>query len=163
MSSLQRHHGGWIITGTVVAALLLTMLPLPGWMERFRPEWVALVLIYWCLALPDRVGVGIAWLVGILLDVTRGAILGQNALALALVALLVVHLHQRIRVYPLWQQALTVMMLVAISQVLGLWVRGAVGQSPETWGYWIPSLTSALLWPWVFLVLRDLRRRFQVH
>jgi len=161
--SLQRHNGGWIIVATFVIALLLTMLPLPGWMERLRPEWVTMVLIYWCLALPNRVGVGIAWITGILLDVTRGAILGQNALALALVALVVIHLHQRIRVYPLWQQALTVLMLVAFSQMLGLWVRGAVGQSPESWAYWLPSLASMLLWPWVFLVLRDVRRRFQVH
>lgn len=161
--SLQKHHGGEIIVATFVAALLLTMLPLPGWAERLRPEWVTMVLIYWCLAVPNRVGVGVGWVVGIFLDVARGAVLGQNALALSLVALLAVHLHQRIRVYPLWQQALTVLMLVAFSQMLALWVRGVMGQSPESWGYWLPSLASMLLWPWVFLVLRDVRRRFQVH
>jgi rod shape-determining protein MreD len=161
--TLQRHAGGWIITATFVGALLLTMLPLPESMERLRPEWVTMVLIYWCLALPTRIGVGVGFSVGLILDVARGAILGQNALALTIVALLIVQLHQRVRVYPRWQQALTVLMLVALSQMLGLWVRGAVGQPPETWSYWLPSFTSMLIWPLVFQPLRDLRRHYQVR
>lgn len=163
MANLVRHNGGSVIVASFAAAMILIMLPLPTWAEPLRPEWVTMVLIYWCLALPNRVGVGVGWIIGFLLDVIRGAILGQHALALALVALLAVHLHQRIRVYPIWQQALTVLMLVAFSQMLVLWVKGVIGQPPESWAYWLPSVASMLLWPWVFLVLRDLRRRFQVH
>lgn len=161
--SLVRHRGGWIITSTFVVALMLTMLPLPDWAALFRPEWVALVLIYWCLALPDRIGIGIGWTLGLLLDVIKGALLGQHALALALVAYLTIHLHQRIRVFPLWQQALFVLLMVALNQMLVLWVKGIIGQPPGSWLYWLPSLTSMLLWPWVFLILRDLRRTFQVR
>ncbi len=161
--SLARHHGGATIAFTFIAALMLTMLPLPDWAALFRPEWVALVLIYWCLALPDRVGVGIGWSTGLLLDVIKGALLGQHALALALVAYLTLHLHQRIRVFPLWQQSLFVMLMVALNQMLVLWINGVIGQSPNSWLYWLPSLTSMLLWPWVFLILRDLRRQFRVR
>lgn len=161
--TLARHHGGWIIWTSFIAALMLTMLPLPRWADLFRPEWVALVLIYWCLALPERVGVGIGWGMGILVDVVKGTLLGQNALALAVVAYLTLRLHQRIRVYPLWQQALFVLVLVALDQMLVLWVKGIIGRPPGTWLYWLPSFTSMLLWPWVFLILRDMRRQFQVR
>jgi len=161
--TLMRHHGGWIIALTFVIALMLTMLPLPDWAHVFRPEWVAMVLIYWVLALPERIGVGVGWVMGLLLDVVKGTLLGQHALALALVAYLTHHLHQRIRVFPLWQQALFVLMLVALDQMIVLWIKGIIGQSPETWLYWLPSLTSMLLWPWVFLILRDMRRKFQVR
>lgn len=161
--SLVRHRGGWIIVGTFILALMLTMLPLPEWAELFRPEWVAMVLIYWCMALPERIGVGIGWTLGLLLDVVKGTLLGQNALALALVAYLTLRLHQRVRIFPLWQQALFVLILVALDQMLVLWVKGVIGQPPGSWLYWLPSLTSTLLWPWVFLILRDLRRQFQVR
>ncbi len=161
--TLIRHHGGWVIVGTFILALMLTMLPLPEWAELFRPEWVAMVLIYWCMALPERIGVGIGWTLGLLLDVVKGTLLGQNALALALVAYLTLRLHQRVRVFPLWQQALFVLILVALDQMLVLWVKGVIGQPPGSWLYWLPSFTSTLLWPWVFLILRDLRRQFQVR
>jgi rod shape-determining protein MreD len=160
--SLGRHRGGWVIVLSFIIALLLTLLPLPDWAGTYRPEWVLMVLIYWCLALPDRVGVGVGWLLGLLLDVIKGALLGQHALALALVAYLTLRLHQRIRVFPLWQQSLFLLLMVALSQMVALWVKGITGESPNNLSYWWPSLTSMLLWPWIFLILRDLRRKFLV-
>jgi rod shape-determining protein MreD len=160
--TLAYHQNGWAIVTSFVVALMLTMLPLPDWAEPARPEWVAMVLIYWCMALPARVGIGVGWLMGLLVDVTRGALLGQHALALALVAYITLSLHQRLRVYPLWQQSLVVLMLVALEQLLVLWIKGVIGQSPGSWAYWLPSLTSMLLWPWMFLILRDVRRHFRV-
>lgn len=160
--SLARRQNGWAILATFVVAVMLTLLPLPEWAERFRPEWVAMVLIYWCMALPERVNIGIGWLAGLFLDVARGALLGQHALALTLVAYLTVRLHRRLRVFPLWQQSLAVLMLVACAQLLVLWVKGIIGQSPGDWSYWLPAFTSMLLWPWMFLILRDLRRHFRV-
>lgn len=157
------HHGGWIIIASFIIALMLTMMPLPDWAELFRPEWVTLVLIYWCMALPERIGVGIAWIVGLFLDVLHGAVIGQYAMALVVVALLTLKFHQRIRLYPIWQQALLVMIFVLLQQLLVLWVKGIIGQSPGTWLYWLPSLTSMLFWPWIFLLLRDLRRHFSVR
>lgn len=161
--TLLRHQGGWVIVLSFVTALLLTLLPLPDWAVHFRPEWLIMTLIYWCLAVPERVGVGIGWLLGLLLDVIKGALLGQHALTLALVAYLTIRLHQRLRVFPIWQQALFVLLMVALHQMLVLWVKGIMGQSPGNWLYWLPSLSSMLLWPWIFLILRDLRRKFQVR
>ena len=121
-----------------------------------------MVLIYWCLALPQRVGVGVGWSVGLILDVLRGALLGQHALGYAVMAYLALKLHRRIRVFPLWQQALTIMVFIALHQLLVLWVLGMIGQSQGTLSYWLPTLSSALLWPWIFEGLRGVRRRFHV-
>lgn len=145
-----------------VAALLFSMVVMPGWAAPFRPEWTVLVLIYWCLALPHRVNVGYGWLVGLCVDVLSGALLGQHALGFAVIAYLVVKLHQRLRVFPIWQQALSVMVFVALEQLLVLWVQGMIGMARESWTYWLPSIVSGLLWPWTFLLLRRLRRRFRV-
>lgn len=156
------HRGGWVIALSFTAALMLTMLPLPDWAAYLRPEWATMVLIYWCMALPERVGVGIGWIVGLFLDVIHGAVLGQYALALALIAYFTLNLHQRMRIYPLLQQSLIVLVLVLMQQLLITWIKGFLGQSPDSLAYWLPSLTSMLLWAWVFIVLRDLRRHFRV-
>ncbi len=160
--ALTRHHGGWAIVATLVAALMLVIAPMPAWAAPWRPEWATLVLIYWCLAAPQRVGVGVGWMLGLILDVLRGALLGQHALALAVIAYLVAQLHRRIRVFPLWQQALGVLVFIALQQLLVLWVQGIIGQPRGGWSYWLPTLASALLWPWLFLVLRAVRRHFRV-
>ncbi|MBZ0070269.1 MAG: rod shape-determining protein MreD [Thiohalobacteraceae bacterium] len=162
MSTLIRHHGGAIIIFTFVVALILTVVPLPNELRMLRPDWVLLVLIYWCMALPQRVGVGIGWLLGLFTDALTGTLLGQHALAYSLVAFLTLKLHQRLRLYPLWQQALSMLVLLALGQLLILWVNGIVGRPIHSWLYWMPSLIGALLWPVVFLLLRGLRRTFRV-
>lgn len=156
------HHGGWVIFTSFVAALLLTMLPLPEWAQTFRPEWITLVLIYWCMALPNRVSIGWAWVAGLMLDVTLGNLLGLHALTMSIVAFLTIKLYQRIRVYPLGQQALAILILVAMSQLLILWILGIIGTTPDSWTYWLPSISSAIIWPWVFVVMRGARRHFRV-
>lgn len=160
--SLGQHRGGGVIALSFVFALALHLVALPEWAEPLRPDWLALVLIYWGMALPERVGVGVGWLTGLLLDVASGALLGQNALALAIVAYLVLHLHQRLRVFPLWQQSLSLLLLVALHLLLVLWIRGIIGLSIETWTYWLPALTSLIAWPLVAAALRHLRRAYQV-
>lgn len=159
---LATSHRGWVIAVSFAVALILLIMPLPGWIVYLRPEWPALALIYWCLALPQRVSVGIGWLLGLVVDVVRGALLGQYALGYALIAFLAVKLHRRIRVFPPWQQALTVMVFIALEQVLVLWVLGIIGQPRDTLSYWLPTVTSAALWPWIFSLLRGVRRRFRV-
>jgi rod shape-determining protein MreD len=152
----------WVIAVSLILALFLTVLPIPDWAEDFRPQWVALTLIYWTLALPTRVGVFWAWTMGLVLDVTSGTVLGQHALSLSVVAWLTVELHQRIRVFPMVQQAVSIWILLLVERLLSMWVIGATGQPTPTLIYWMPTFVGMLLWPWVFIVLRDLRRRFLV-
>lgn len=155
-------QGGGAILASFLVAFMLTLLPLPEWARPFRPEWTALVLIYWCLALPHRVGIGTAWMMGLLLDTMTGTLLGQHALALSMVAYLTLLLHQRIRVFPVRQQAFTVLVLLLLYQLLLLWVMGITAHPPTTWTYWGASLIGTLLWPWVFILLREVRRRYRV-
>lgn len=158
----QGRSGGGVIVTSLLAALALTILPLPDWLAMVRPEWAALVLIYWCMALPGRVGVGVAWIVGLLLDVLRGGLLGQHALSLALVAYITLQLYQRIRVFPLWQQAVSVFILILLHLLLQLWIKGISGNPPPALIFLLPALSSMLLWPLMFLGLRRLRRRFRI-
>jgi len=145
-----------------MAALILTAMPLPEWLRPFRPDWVAMVLIYWCLVLPSRINVGIGWLMGLLVDVLTASLLGQHAMALAVVAFITVNIHLQIRVYPIWQQALSVFVLIALSQLLVIWVKGMIGAAPQTWLYWSSSMVSAFVWPALFILLRNMRHQFRV-
>src|SRR3569623_1665920 len=100
--ALMRHHGGGIIVTSFVIAFMLTIVPLPSWLSPLRPEWVAMVLIYWCIALPQRVSVGYGWLDGLFVDVLRGALLCQHALGIEVIAFLAVKLVCCFLVFRLW-------------------------------------------------------------
>lgn len=158
-----RHRGGWVILMSFLIALILTILPLPVWGEFARPEWVALVLVYWCMALPERVGVIAGWLAGLLQDALTGTLLGAHALAFALVAFLALKLHRRIRVLPPWQQAMLVLILLLVVRLVLLWIHGLTGGAETDLRYWLPALTGTLIWPVVFLLLRETRRRYRVQ
>ncbi len=158
----RRHHGGWAITATFVAALMLTALPMPTWAALWRPAWVALVLIYWCMAVPARTGVLVGWGLGLLLDVLTGTLLGQHALGLSVVAYIAHKSHRRVRVLPIWQQGSSVFGLVFLYQVLVLWINGIQGVPVQASAFWASPLLSMVLWPWIFVVLRDIRRKYEV-
>lgn len=160
--SENKNQGTPVIIFSFIAALFLTIMPLPEILQAFRPAWVPMVLIYWVMALPTRLGVGVGWLVGLLLDVATGTLLGQNAMALSLLAFLTLQLHQRLRVYPIGQQAMSILMLIALYQMLVVWVRGIIGFPPETWLYWMQSFSSMLAWPLLFIALRGVRRQYRV-
>ncbi len=154
---------GWVVIAvTFIVALMLTALPLPDWAAAWRPAWVALVLVYWCMAVPEKIGVMAGWCVGMLLDVLTGTLLGQHALALSVTAFAAHKLHRRVRVLPIWQQAISVFGLMLFYQILVLWVSGIQGQPVPLLGYWTSPLVSMALWPWVYIILRDLRRRYKV-
>lgn len=160
--TLARHHGGGVIVFTFLVALVLTIIPMPETARYLRPDWVGLVLIYWCLALPDRVGVSTGWLLGLLLDLLTGTVLGQHALSLTVVAWLALRFHQRVRLFPVWQQAFIVLVLLVLHQLLALWISRIIGRPAVPWYFWMPSIISMLLWPPVYATLRALRLTFRV-
>ena len=148
---------------TTIAAFMLAIMPLPEWAAEFRPDWVTLVLIYWAMAYPSKIGVTIAWFAGLLLDVSYGTLMGQHAIGMVLV-IYVIHIqHQRLRVASLLQQAIVIFVLLFVKQLLALWVDGMLGRAPDSWLYFMPTITSTLLWPWTYLILRDLHRKFSVN
>ena len=152
-----------IVGCTFVAALILSVVPMPAPFDAGRPMWLAMVVAYWVMALPHRVGLLTAWVAGLATDVLFGELFGQNALVLVMVAWLVLLLYQRIRRFPLWQQSLVMLPVLGIAQMVSLWLSSLVGNRPPTLLYLLPALISTVLWPWMFTVLRLIRRRFHVH
>jgi len=148
-----------VIYLSLLVALILMILPLPDGVQIYRPNWVALTLIYWSMALPKRVGLWFAFFTGIILDTSQGTLLGQHTLALLVVIFLNLNFYQRIRVLVLAQQAVYVFLLLLINQVLVAWVEGILGRPTPLLAYFGAPFVGMLIWPWVFVVLRDIRRK----
>ncbi|MEH6493729.1 rod shape-determining protein MreD [Halopseudomonas sp.] len=151
-----------VIIFTLVVALLLSVMPMPEPFNLGRPMWLALVLAYWVMALPHRVGLLTAWLAGLATDVLFGQLFGQHALVMALVVWQLLLLHQRIRRFPLWQQSLVMLPVFGIAQMVLLWINSLSGNRPPTLLFLLPALVSAILWPWVYTLLQGVKRRFHV-
>lgn len=152
-----------VIVSSFVVAYLLTSLPMAGWAAPWRPPWVALVLLYWCFAAPERVGVLVGWGCGLVLDALVGALLGQHALALGVVAWLARRSYRRVRLIPLWQQGLSVFGLMVVHQIIVSWVTGLQGLAVEALTLVSVPVAAAVVWPWIFLLLRLVRQRYQVE
>lgn len=161
MSSFSK-QGGKMITLTIIIALLLSQLPLPSFIAPFQPEWVILVLIYWAMALPERVGVGLAWFIGLLVDVLRDTLLGQYALAFALTIFIVLRIYQRIRNFPLRQQMISIFILMLIHSALVVWIKALSGTSANISMIITPAVLSSLFWPLVYFILRNVRRTYHI-
>ncbi len=146
---------------TLIIALMLSVVPLPDWIEAFRPDWIALALIYWAMMLPRSWSVGSAWLVGLVLDIAQGTLLGQHALALALIVFITVRMHLLMRVFPMSQLTATVFSLLALYQFMLFWVNGVVGLPVASIQYWAPVISGTLLWPLVASLLNGARMRAQ--
>lgn len=152
---------GFLIFISIFAALLLTLLPMPDWTVWLRPAWILLILIYWTMENPYAVNVGVAWLIGIILDVLNGTLLGEHALALTLVIYMMARMQSRVRMFSLLQQGLIIFLLVLFYQIIIYSIQGFLGNAPHEWLYWMSSVTSMLLWPWIFSIMKDSRRRFK--
>ena len=146
---------------TIIVALMLMVVPLPDWATAFRPDWVALVLIYWAMMLPRTWSVGSAWVTGLILDVAQGTILGQHALALCLIVFVTVRIHLLMRVFPISQMTVTVFALLALYQFILFWINGVAGFPSPAISYWAPVIGSAIMWPVVSMVLNGTRMRAQ--
>ena len=158
-----RARNVWVIWLSFALALLLSVASMPQFMEVGRPLWLALFLTYWVLALPHRVGMTTAWGIGLLADVLNGSLLGQNALILTLVTFLVLSLHQRLRMFPMWQQSMVLLVVFGLAQLVQLWLNTLTGSRPPTLAFVLPALVSALLWPWICTILRGLHQRLSVN
>lgn len=155
-------HSLIAIAITLCLALALALLPMPDWTTWLRPSWVLLVLIYWAMSIPFRVSVGTAWLMGLIVDLFNGGLLGEHALAFTMVIYFVSRIHIRLRMFPVLQQGLFVFILVLLYQFIIYCIQGFVGELPNSHLYWLSSVTSMLLWPWLFVLMRDCRRWFKM-
>lgn len=145
---------------SLLGALWLRLFAWPELLLAFNPDWVLLVLIYWCLAMPDRFGIGLAWLTGLLVDAATGRLLGQHAFVYTLIAYPCVRFHARLRIFPLNHQLTFVFLFLLLAQFLTFWLEALRGRTLFGWGYWLPSLTGTLAWPGVLALCHSLKQRY---
>lgn len=155
-------RGTLLIWLSLLLALCLQVMPLADVWLIWRPDWLGLTLIYWCVVMPQRVGVLHGFVLGLALDLIEGSPLGQNALTLSLLAFLCALVYQRLRAYSLLQQAVLVFVLLGIVQLVEQWLRTIVGPFSIHLAFLLPSLIGALLWPWLFTMFQMLRRRLGI-
>lgn len=147
------------IFATFLFAFILTILPMPTWTVWLRPAWLVMVAIYWIMVAPHQVNIGIAWAIGIILDVLNGTLLGEHALAMTIVAFVVAKTYTQLRMFPLVQQGISIFVLVSLYQFVLYCVQGFIGQVPNTWLFWSPAVTSMILWPWVYSMIMNFNGR----
>ena len=156
----ERQRGYWLISLTFILGLYLQAMPMPDGLLWWRPEWVSLLLLYWCLEIPYRVGVFHGFVLGLLLDLIEGSFLGHNALMLSFLAYLALLVHSRMRMYTLLKQSLMVFVLIGTSQLVFQWTQSPLGATASTILLVLPATTSAILWPFMHLTFDAIRRRY---
>lgn len=142
---------------TCLCASCLMIIPINPAYKWLRPDLVTLVLIYWVANMPNHIGVVFAFIIGILFDLLNSMLLGTMGLTLAIIAFLTINLRLRIRIYRTWQKFVIIMLLVACSQLIRLWIQMVIGHPPTTFVYWASSLISAIVWPLVNKLLNTLK------
>jgi len=163
MMDKNSNRGFIILYATFLTALVLQVFPLPLWAHQARPDIPLLVLIYWSMALPDRIGIFTAVVLGIIVDALTSSLLGQHALAYALSIYVVLIMHRRLRLLPMWQQALTVLVILSIERLVAALILGVTdGLLPDLL-FWLSPLIGMFLWPWIFILLRELRQTFHIQ
>ncbi|HEX6137526.1 MAG TPA: rod shape-determining protein MreD [Casimicrobiaceae bacterium] len=148
----------WFIGLSLLAGLGLNLAPVSGTALALRPDFLALVILYWCIQEPRYVGVGAAWFLGLLMDVGDATLFGQHALAYAVLAYGAEHFRRRVLRFPLWQQAVQVAALLVLCALVVLVVRFVGGARLPGWTYVAPPLVGALIWPLVSVLLQAPQR-----
>lgn len=152
-----------LFTGSLLLSLLLMLMPLPAAVQPFKPYWPALVLIYWTLESPGQVPLGLAFAIGIGADLLDGVLLGEQALRLVALVFIVTRFRSRLRFFTIWQQVLVVAALLLNDRVLQYAVRAFAGEALPPSLYWVAPFVGAAFWPFVFLLLDDLRARLRAY
>ncbi len=154
---MSRRYPTWLLPVSVFVGLLLGLLPLPAGLQPLRPYWVALVVAYWVIEDPENRGLGFAFVVGLLADITYGSLLGEQALRLVVLAFILQRFRARLRFFLLWQQALAIGGLLLNDRIVVAAVHVGLGISTLPSMFWLAPLTGMALWPPVFLLLDALR------
>jgi rod shape-determining protein MreD len=139
---------GWgRIVAVTIAALLASVLPLPGWLELLRPDFVALTVLWFTLLSPRLTGLFYAWGAGLALDVFRGVLLGQHALALIAIAYVASKLRLQVRAFPPLQQTAVILALLWLNEFIVFWIDGVAGHPVTDWRRWLSVPVGAACWP----------------
>jgi rod shape-determining protein MreD len=160
-------RGGWVILLTIIVAMVLSVVQLPPdaphWLTWARPNWLVLVVFYWVMAVPHRIGLIAAWVIGLLVDVLHGELLGLNAFTLAALTYVTWSLYERLRMYTIVQQAFVLLLLATAAEIARHLVHVLTLDVDVTVAIAGPALVTALIWPAGYLILRWIRRHLGVR
>jgi len=151
-----------IIYLSFLVCLVAAIFPLPIMFNAFRPDWIVLVLSYWIMALPHRVNIGHAFILGLLLDLLLGSILGMHGLLLSLLAYFTSINFQRFRYFTLVQTTLLLGLFIFLSKLGLYFIASSMQEISLHRPYFWSIFTSMLIWPWFFLFMRSIRVRYKV-
>lgn len=148
-----------LIAGSVLLAIVFALLPMPAAIGPARPYLLALFLAYWMVEAPTSVGLGTAFVAGLFADIALATPLGEQALRMVVLAYLIQRFRARLRFFPLWQQALSVGLLLLNDRVIVAVLHAILGLPQAPWTGWLSPVVGMLLWPWLFVLLDMLRQR----
>ncbi|HEY5366739.1 MAG TPA: rod shape-determining protein MreD [Casimicrobiaceae bacterium] len=148
----------WFIAFTMLAGFVANLMPVAGYAAMLKPDFLALVILYWCIQEPRMMGVGFAWFAGLFMDVADATLFGQHALAYAVLAYSAEYFRRRVLRFTLWQQAAQVAVLLLFCAVLVLLVRVVGGSPLPHWTYFVSPLVGALVWPLLSVLLQRPQR-----
>jgi rod shape-determining protein MreD len=154
---MSRPRRLWLLPVSIIAALLLGLLPLPPVLQPLRPYWLALVVAFWVIEDPDRAGLGFAFAMGVIGDLAFGGILGEQALRLTVMAFILQRFRAQVRFFPMAQQALVIGGLLLNDRVVSAAVHLMLGEPQLPWSYWWAPLLGMALWAPLFVLLDALR------
>jgi rod shape-determining protein MreD len=147
---------------SIIIALVLQIMPMPSVADVYRPDWVLLVLSYWALALPNRVNIGVAFIIGLVLDILLGTSMGVHSLAMCISIYVLAANYQRLRNYSVWQQAIMIGTMSAFYNLIIFWLQHLLTDIYFLFDYLWPVITSMVIWPWIFWLLRKVRRQLRI-
>ena len=143
----------------LIISCSLLVVPLPEFLSFFRPPWLSLSVIFFSIMTPASFGVFSAFIIGLLADVLQGNIFGGHAMALSLIAYLSYRFHLQIRVFPMWQMMLSVLLILTLNELLVLWVEGIKEQMTFNYIRWLGIVLGALIWPIFMAFLLNLKSK----
>jgi rod shape-determining protein MreD len=144
---MSEHSTLAMVCVTVFLAIVLTMIPLPFWLAVLKPAFLVLVVLYWCTMAPYSSGIALAFFPGLLLDVVQNTLLGEHALAMALVGYLALRFHLLVRAKPLFEQCLFVFAALLVYELVLWTIDGWSGRGASSATRWLHTATGALIWP----------------
>jgi rod shape-determining protein MreD len=142
------------IVFTLIAALLINLLPWSGLLLAVKPDFVALAVLYWCIQQPRKLGFAAAWLMGLMMDIADGSLFGQQALAYSVLAFAGIVLHRRVQMFTLKDQILHVIPILLLNDLVVLAIRTLAGAAFPGFSYFVGSFMAGALWPLMCFLLK---------
>jgi rod shape-determining protein MreD len=152
-----RRDTPWLRWVSVGLAFFMMIIPMSEWLAALRPFILAMVLIFWILETPQKMHFGRVFLIGLVLDLAGISTFGEHALRLLIIAGIIHQIRSQFRFYPIWQQALFVMALLYVDQIILAALKLLQGLPQQPFEAWFSPILAFLIWPWLYMVLDNMR------